>query len=698
MTDPTTLMTRKGSQVDDYHGETVADPYRWLEDTNDPETRRWIEVQNDVTEAFLAKVPTREAIRARLTEIWDYPKFDVPFQRGKRWFQTRNSGLQNQSVLYVMNSASDEGRALLDPNLLSEDGTVALSGLAVTDDGSLLAYATSAAGSDWMTWHVRDVRTREDRPDLVEWSKYGGAAWRADGSGFYYSAVDRPAEGAEYTGQVGLVRIFFHTLGSPQSDDQIVFEAPDEPEWIPEVAVSEDGRFVIISISRGTNPEARVEVFDLSEPGRGLVPLVSDFSSKAVVVTNVGSTFFLLTDDRAERQRIVAVDLGQPDRDAWREIVAEREALLLGARNCGGRLVCHHLQDACSRLSVFALDGTPVRELPLPPVVSLVFSHGEPGVQGRADSDVVYFGLRSFIDSGSLWAHDVESGETELLRQSAAPVDADDKVSEQVFVTADDGVPVPLFLTRRRDVARTGDVPVLLVGYGGFDISITPDFNKADALFVERGGVLAVAVLRGGGEYGRSWHDAGRLEHKQRVFDDFCDCARWLVSSGWSRRDRIAINGGSNGGLLVGACLTQHPELFGAAVPEVGVLDMLRFHKFTIGWAWKSDFGDPEIAEQYRWLRAYSPLHNIVPGRQYPPTLIMTGDHDDRVVPGHSFKFAATLQAAQADSAEAPILIRVETSAGHGHGKPTSKVIAERTDVLTFLDEVLGLVGTETQI
>jgi prolyl oligopeptidase len=691
VTVPTTVETRTGTQLDDYHGDMVADPYRWLEDTNDPESHRWAQLQNELTEAFLSRVPTREAIRARLTEIWDYPKFDVPFQRGRRWFQGRNSGLQNQAVLYVMKSPEDEGSVLLDPNLLSEDGTVALSGVVVTDDGSLLAYATSEAGSDWMTWRVRDVATGVDGPDLVEWSKFGDAAWRADRTGFYYSAVDKPGEGEEYTGQIGLVRIFFHALGTPQSDDQLVFEAPDEPEWIPEVRVSEDGRFVLISISRGTNPESRIEVLDLSAPGRGLVPLVSDFSSKAVVVTNVGSTFFLVTDDRAERGRLVAVDLDHPERDAWREVVAEREALLLGARNCGGRLVCHHLQDACSRLAVFELDGTPVRELPLPSVVSLIFAHGQSGIEGRADSTMMNFGLRSFTDSGSLWSHDVQSGETHLLSPSAAPIDANELVSEQVFVTADDGVPVPLFLTYRRGLAKTGDVPVLLVGYGGFDVSITPDFMKADALFVERGGLLAVAALRGGGEYGRSWHDAGRLARKQRVFDDFCDCARWLVSSGWSRPARIAINGGSNGGLLVGACLTQHPELFGAAVPEVGVLDMLRYHKFTIGWAWKSDFGDPDNPDQYRWLRAYSPLHNIVPGRQYPATLLTTGDHDDRVVPGHSFKFAAALQAAQAETSKAPVLIRIETSAGHGHGKPTSKAIAERTDVLAFLDEVLGL-------
>jgi prolyl oligopeptidase len=683
-----------GSQVDDYHGETVADPYRWLEDPNDPETRQWIGLENKITEAYLAKVPSREAIRSRLTEMWDYPKFDVPFQRGRRWFQTRNSGLQNQSVLYVMSTPDDEGRVLLDPNILSEDGTIALSGIVVIDDGSLLAYATSDAGSDWMTWRVREVATGVDRPDVVEWSKYGDAAWRSDGSGFYYSAVDKPGDGEQYTGQVGLVRIFFHSLGTPQRDDQLVFEAPDEPEWIPRVAVSEDGRFVMISISRGTSPESRIEVFDLFQPRRDLAPLVSDFSSKAFVVTNVGSKFILVTDDRAERGRLVAVDLEHPERDAWQEVVAERESLLLGARNCGGRLVCHHLQDSCSRLSVFELDGTPVRELALPPIVSLNFGHGRSGIEGRADSSSVHFALRSFTDSGSLWSHDVDRDETRMLRASAAPIDTDDLVSEQVFVIADDGVRVPMFLTYRRDLSRTGDVPVLLVGYGGFDVSMTPEFMEADALFVERGGVLAVAALRGGGEYGRSWHDAGRLANKQRVFDDFCDCARWLVSSGWSRPDRIAINGVSNGGLLVGACLTQHPELFGAAVPEVGVLDMLRFQKFTIGWAWKSDFGDPDNPEQYKWVRAYSPLHNIVPGRAYPATLVTTGDHDDRVVPGHSFKFAAALQAAQGDSARVPILIRIETSAGHGHGKPTAKAIAERADVLAFLDDVIGSAWT----
>ena len=685
------VVTVEGDQVDDYHGELVADPYRWLEDTNSPETRRWIQAQNERTEAFLAGVPSREAIRSRLTELWDYPRSEVPFQAGEAWFQRRNSGLQDQSVLYVMASPEDKGRVLLDPNLLSDDGTAALAGTAVTDDGSLLAYATSVAGSDWMTWRVRDVVSGTDRADVVEWARYGAAAWRGE-SGFYYSSTDKPAPGAELTEQVGLLRIFFHALGTPQAQDRLIFEAPEEPEWLPHATVSEDGRFLLISISRGTNPESHILVLDHDHPERGMQLLVAGFSCKVFVAAIVGPSFFVVTDDQAERQRLVTVDLDHPERERWREVVPERAALLIGAKNCGGRLVCHHLQDACSRLSVLELDGSHVRDLPLPPIASLRFEHSEVGIEGRADRPLLHFGLCSFVDSGSLWSHDIATGETLMLQGPAVPIDAEHLVSEQVFVTAGDGVAVPLFLTRRPDVARTGEAPALLVGYGGFDVAMTPAFMRGDALFVERGGILAVAVLRGGGEYGRSWYDAGRLGHKQRVFDDFCDCARWLASSGWSRPERTAINGGSNGGLLVGACLTQHPELFGAAVPEVGVLDMLRFHKFTIGWAWKSDFGDPDDPEEYRWVRAYSPLHNIKPGVAYPPTLITTGDHDDRVVPGHSFKFAAALQAAPAAQglgAQAPVLIRIETSAGHGFGKPTSKVIAERADVLAFLDAAL---------
>ena len=686
---------RRADEVDDHHGELVADPYRWLEDTNAPETKAWIEAENELTEEWLSKVTAREEIRRRLSELWDYPRFKAPFERGGHWFQLRNSGLQNQDVLYVMADAEDDGVVLLDPNELSPDGTVAVTKFDVTEDGTLLAYATSGAGSDWMTWHVREVATGRDRPDLVEWSKYSRASWLKDGSGFYYAAVDPPTPGAEYLEAAGPQKLCFHRLGTQQSEDEIIFKPPDESEWTLEAVVSEDGRFAVISISEGTAPEAQLRVLDREHPERGLRPLVSDFSSKASYVTNVGSTFYLLTDDKAERQRIVAVDLEDPERARWREVIPEATALLLAARHCGGLLVCHYLEDACSKLAVFGFDGSHLGDIPVPEVSSLLADFGEAGFEGHPDSSELHFAVTSFIDSGSLWEHDLESGETRLVRPPAAHVDPQSLVSEQVFVTADDGVAIPLFLTRRRDVSPNGDVPALLYGYGGFDIPMTPQFDVSWAAFVERGGVFAMAVLRGGGEYGRSWHRAGMLASKQRVFDDFCDCARWLDASGWSRPGRIAINGASNGGLLVGACITQHPELFGAAVADVGVFDMLRFHRFTIGWAWKSDYGDPDDPEQYRWVRAYSPLHNVHAGRRYPPILLTTGDHDDRVIPGHSFKFAATLQAAaeRRDASSgplAPVLVRTETSAGHGHGLPTTKAIAKATDLLAFIEGTVG--------
>jgi prolyl oligopeptidase len=679
---------RRVEQIDVLHGERVTDPFRWLEDTNAPETQAWVGVENARTEAWLAQVGDREGIRAQLSALWDYPRFGAPSERAGRWFQLRNSGLQNQDVLFVMDGPEDPGRVLVDPNLLSEDGTVAMSAFEVSDDGERVAFATSRAGSDWMTWQVREVGSGRDCHDEVSWSKYSGASWLKDGSGFYYGAVDPPAEGAEYLEAATPHKLYLHRLGTAQSDDELLFEAPDEPEWISEAVVSADGRFVVVSISKGTEPEAQLRVLDRNAPEHGLRPLVADFASKAIYVTNRDSTFYLLTDDGAERQRIVAVDLEHPARDAWREVIGEQDALLLAARHCGGRLVCHYLEHACSKLAVFDFDGVRTGDIGVPDVATV----GD--FSGRPEGPLLHFVVTSFTDSGSLWEHDLSRARTRALPGARACIDSQGLVSRQVFVTADDGVSVPLFITHRRDVEPHGDVPVLLYGYGGFDISMTPRFSVTWTAFVERGGILAVAVLRGGGEYGRAWHRAGILGSKQRVFDDFCDCARWLETSGWSRPERIAINGGSNGGLLVGACVTQHPELFGAAVADVGVLDMLRFHRFTIGWAWKSDYGDPEDPEDYAALRAYSPLHNVRAGAGYPPILITTGDHDDRVVPGHSFKFAATLQAAaeEADAGHpaAPVLLRTEMSAGHGHGLPTAKAIAKATDFLAFLAGTVG--------
>ena len=681
---------RLGSDADDYHGEPVGDPYRWLEATGDPEVAGWIKAQNELTESFLAAVSAREAIRARLTELWDYPKAGAPFERGGRWFQLRNPGLVAQPVLYVMDTPDAQGRPLLDPNGLSEDGTVAVGEINVSSDGALLAYATSSMGSDWQSWHVRDIETGDDLDDLIEWSKFSEAAWLKDGSGFYYGGMEPATRGAEYLEANQPLRVFFHRIGTQQHDDVLVFVAA-ESDWFPYATVSDDGRYLIILIERGL-PENQLHVLDLTVPGASFRALVPDFASKAIVVTNVGTTFYLVTDYAAERQRLVAVDLDRPGRPDWREIIPESSDTLLAAHFFGGAFVCHYLRDAHSALRIHAPDGALLREIPLPGIASLTEDVTRRGVKGSPDSDVIHFEVTSFTESGAIWSHDLPTGRTTVIRPSAARFDADAYFSEQVLAPSADGTPVPMFLTRHRDLAADGNLPVLLYAYGGFDIVITPAFSALWAAWLDRGGLLAVANLRGGGEFGKSWHEAGVLDRKQNVFDDLCGCARWLAASGWSRPERIAIMGGSNGGLLVGACLTQHPELFGACVAEVGVFDMLRFHKFTIGWSWTGELGDPDDPVQYRWLRAYSPLHNLRAGTHYPATMLLTGDHDDRVVPGHSLKFAAALQAAQ--GGDAPVLARVETGAGHGAGKPTAKAVAADADVLTFLAATVGRPAT----
>jgi prolyl oligopeptidase len=580
-------------------------------------------------------VPAREAIRSRLTERWDYPYFGIPFERGGRWFQTRNPGLQNQPVLYVIYAPDEEGRPLLDPNVLRAD-------------------------------------------------------WDSGSSGFYYAAMTPPQPGREYQDATEKKRIFFHRVGTRQHEDELVFASGDA-ELYPDVTATPDGRYLILSLSRGLGPGAELRVLDLDHRDGGwrvLRPACDEF---AAVVASTDGTFYVLTDAAADKRRIVAIDLDQPGRPHWREVIPAADDTLLEAHFFGGRLVCHYLRDACTLLRVFELDGTFVRDIPLPGMVTLGGSQIEHElIEGTVTSDIVHFEVVSFTESAALWSHDLRSGTTTLLRAPAVSLDPGDFVTERASVTSADGTVLPMFLTRRRDLPRSGDVPVLLHGYGGVGVSVTPAFKVPWAVWLERGGMLAVTSLRGGGEYGRAWHEAGRRANKQNVFDDFCACARWLANSGWSRADRIAINGGSNGGLLVGACLTQHPELFGAAVADVGVFDMLRFQRFTVGWLWKTEYGDPDDPSEYRWLRRYSPLHSIRPAR-YPPTLLTTGDHDDRVVPGHSFKFAAALQSTQ--RADAPILLRVDISAGHGHGKPTTKAIAEVTDRLAFLDGALGPPG-----
>jgi prolyl oligopeptidase len=677
-------LTRQGDVVETLHGEVVADPYRWLEDTESEETAGWVAAQNAATAAYLDTLPNRDEIRARLTDLWRVTRHGAPYQHGGRWFFTRHDAKDDQPTLRVADEPGDDGRVLVDVNGLASDGTVALATWTVSADGRRIAYATSGAGSDWMTFGVLDVDTGAVLDDVVEWSKFTNAAWLPDASGFVYGAFDAPAPGHEFLESNQAIRLALHRIGSGQVDDTVIYADPD-PRREPDCSTIGEDRWLVITTHEGTSPKASILVADQLAPELTIRPLIPEPDADARVVGVIGSTFLVLTDDAAPRKRIVAIDLDDPEPARWREIVAEGGDSLLDATQVGDRLVTHTLRDACSRLQIWSLAGTSaaadlVGDIELPPAVTVTELSGGTG-------PLLHFGLTSFTDPASVWSCDVMTGETRRIRDSALPIDADRFVIERAAAPSLDGTEIPMFLLRRTDTEPDGAVPTLLYGYGGFDIPVTPTFNAERLIWVERGGLLAIANLRGGGEFGQEWYAAGTLERKQNVFDDFAGCARWLANSPWTRADKIAINGRSNGGLLVGAVLTQHPELIGAAIPEVGVLDMLRYHKFTCGWTWMSDYADPDDPEQYPWVRAFSPLHAIRPGTAYPATLIMTADHDDRVVPGHSFKFAATLQPAQRGSA--PILIRVETSGGHGPGTPVSKLVEARADMLAFTEAAL---------
>jgi prolyl oligopeptidase len=674
--------TRRGDVEDMLHGELVPDPYRWLEDDNSAETAEWVTAQNAVTHGYLSGLPGRDEIAALLTESLDTVRHGAPQRHGDRWFWMRHDGLADQPVLVVSDDPREQSRILIDPNDFSDDGTAALMSWSVSDDGRRVAYATSDAGSDWMTWRVRDVDSGEDLDDVLRWSKFSETSWLPDSSGFFYGALDAPAPDDALTATNESLRLQLHLLGSNQDDDRVVYVDPD-PQRFPEGEVSPDGRWLILTNTRGTALNTVVLVAELSDDSLALSPLVPEPVAMTRIIGNDGATFYALTDLGTSRRRLVAIDLDAPQPEHWRDVVPESGDLLLRAKQVGGRLVCEHLHDASSLVQIYELDGTPVATVPLHGAVTVT------ELTGRRDDPLLHLATTSFTDPASVWQHDVSTGATERL---FAATDADDLiVTQRVHATSPDGTGVPMFLVHRGDVTPDGDRPTMLYGYGGFDIPMTPTFSALRSTWVHRGGVLAVANLRGGGEFGIEWYEAGRRQHKQNVFDDMAACARWLASSGWTRPARIVINGGSNGGLLVGAVLTQHPDLIGAAVPEVGVLDMLRFHKFTIGWAWTDDYGDPDKPDEYPWVRAYSPLHQLRPGTAYPPTLVMTGDHDDRVVPAHSFKFAAALQVAQ--GGDAPTLIRIETSAGHGAGKPVHKVIEERTDMLAFCEATVGPLG-----
>ena len=674
---------RLADQTDDYHGTTVADPYRWLEDPDTPESRAWIEAENDLTFDFLAQIPARAAIQKRLTTLWDYERFGMPYLQGGRYFYGRNDGLQPQSVLYVAETLNGDPRVLLDPNTLSEDGTVALAGYAISEDGKFMAYGLASAGSDWNEWRVRDVDTGEDLADHLRWVKFSGASWAKDGSGFYYSRYDAPAPGEELQQANYYQKLYFHALGTPQEADVLVYERPDEKEWSFGGQVSEDGAFLLIYIGQGTERKNRLYYKSLTEPDAPIVALLDGFDASYSFLGREGTEFWLQTDNDAPRGRVIAVDIAAPDPSQWREVIPQADETLQSVSLTGERFFATYLKDAHTQVKVFGLDGGFEGEVALPGLGSAG------GFGGKRHYTETFYAYTSFTVPTTLYRYDIPTGTSTVYRQPKVAFDPDDYETHQVFYPSKDGTRIPLFLTHKKGLTLDGRNPTYLYGYGGFDISLTPSFSPGQVVWLEMGGILATANLRGGGEYGKAWHDAGRKHNKQNVFDDFIAAGEWLIASGYTSTPKLAISGGSNGGLLVGACLAQRPDLWGACLPAVGVLDMLRFQKFTIGWGWVPDYGTSDDPADFPVLHAYSPLHNLKPGTSYPATLITTGDHDDRVVPAHSFKFAAALQAAQ--GGDAPTLIRIETRAGHGAGKPTAKVIEEAADRWAFLVKVLGM-------
>ncbi|HEU4563474.1 MAG TPA: prolyl oligopeptidase family serine peptidase [Gemmatimonadaceae bacterium] len=682
--------TRRSSQVDVYHGTRVEDPYRWLEDTDSPETRAWIEAQNELTFAYLATIPEREQIRQRLTELWNYPKYGVPFKRKGRYFYFQNSGLQNQSVLYVQEGLDGAPRVLLDPNTLSTDGTVALSTIGVSDNGRWLGYGISRSGSDWQEFRVRDVSTERDLPDVLKWVKFSGLAWTKDNKGFFYSRYDEPKDTNAMLAVNRNQKLYYHRLGTPQEKDELIFDSPEHPDWGVTAEVSDDGQFAVLTISQGTDTRNRLYFIDLDTPGKPkvtnpVVRLFDDFDASYEFIDNVGTMFYVRTDQAAPRGRVIAVNIEQPARASWRSVIPQGEDALASVDIVGGRFVAHYLKDAHSVVRFFGPTGDAMGELSLPGLGTVG------GLGGRRDDRELFYSFTSFLRPPTVFRHDFKKGTSATFREPKLAFDAAPYETRQVFYTSKDGTRVPMFITAKKGVKLDGNNPTLLYGYGGFDISLTPSFSASRLVWLEMGGIYAVANIRGGGEYGKAWHEEGTKARKQNVFDDFIAAAEYLQKSGYTSPKKLAIQGGSNGGLLVGAVMTQRPELFGVALPAVGVMDMLRFHKFTIGWAWVSDYGSSDDSTQFEVLRKYSPLHNLKPGTHYPATLATTADHDDRVVPGHSFKFAAALQAAQ--GGPAPVMIRIDTKAGHGAGKPTTKVIDQAADEMAFAVKNLGMSG-----
>lgn len=669
------------NQVDEFFGVKVPDPYRWMEDNSSEDLGTWITEENKITSAYLKSIPERENIRARLTKLYNYERFGTPFKEGNRYFISHNNGLQNQSVLYTMDSLDGEMRMLIDPNTLSTDGTVALSGLSVSENGKWMAYGLSASGSDWQEWRVRDVATGKDTQDHLEWIKFSSAEWRRDGSGFFYCRYDKPDDQHQYQASNENQKIYFHKLGDKQEKDELIYARPDAPKQNFGVEISQDDRYLIIYAHTGTAPLEEISILDLKAKAAGekVEPLciLPGFDADYRYIYNEGTKFWFFTDYQSPRARIIVFDCTAPQKENWKTIIPQAEETLLGVSLVNNRIVAHYLKDATSQVKIFNLQGKLIREVCLPGIGTAS------GFWDKKNERETFYSFTSFTTPGTIYRYDMQTGVSSIYKKATSEFKSEQYETKQIFYPSKDGTKIPMFIVYKKGLELNGKNPTLLYGYGGFNISMRPGFSVKRALWMEMGGVLAVANLRGGGEYGEEWHQQGIKLKKQNVFDDFISAAEWLIDHQYTSTEKLVIEGGSNGGLLVGACLLQRPDLFGAAVPEVGVMDMLRYHLFTIGWAWHSDYGLVDNEDEFHALRAYSPVHNIKKGIKYPATFITTADHDDRVVPAHSFKFAAALQAAQAGSE--PILIRIETKAGHSAGKPISKRIEESTDVLSFM-------------
>lgn len=665
--------TKTVDQLDDYHGNNIPDAFRWLENDNADDTKAWVQAQNAVTSDYLSKIPYRQKIADRYTELFNYPKYSAPFRAGDYYLFYKNDGLQNQPVIYIQRGLAGVPEVFLDPNALSKDGTVAISVMGISDDDRYLTYSKNVAGSDWQELHVVEIATKKELPDVLNWVKFSGTAWYKNG--FFYSRYPEPLKGTELSGQNQHHMVYYHKLGEDQSQDKLIYKDEANPEMILSSDVTEDEKYLILYAAPGTDGFATL--YKDLEKDAPIQTLFDGFANKSSVVHHVGNGRMLVqTDLGAPNYRLVEVDVNKPAQANWREIIAESDHLLQGVNTGGGKLFVNYLMNATDRFYQMNYDGSGKKEITLPGLGSAG------GFGGKEDDRELFYTFTSFVYPPTIFKYDIATGKSESFFKSELKFNPEDYVEEQVFYTSKDGTKVSMFLVHRKDLNKNGNNPTYLYGYGGFNISLTPSFSASRMILLENGGVFAMPNLRGGGEYGEAWHKAGMLEKKQNVFDDFIAAAEYLIAEKYTSKEKLAIAGGSNGGLLVGAAMTQRPDLFAVAFPAVGVLDMLRFHKFTIGRAWVPEYGSSDDPEQFKYLIKYSPLHNLKPGVEYPATMITTADHDDRVVPAHSFKFAAQLQ--QSHTGENPVLIRIETDAGHGAGKPTSKIIEEQADMWSF--------------